>query len=74
MIDKGIPRHGYEVVDASGNQIGVVTSGTMGPSVKKGIGMAYVTKEYIKTGSEIFINIREKALRASVVKMPFYKA
>jgi aminomethyltransferase len=73
MIDKGVPRHGYDVVDAEGNKIGVVTSGTMGPSVKKGIGMAYVPKAYMKTGSEIFISIRDKALKAQVVKMPFYK-
>lgn len=73
MIDKGVPRHGYDVVDTNGNKIGVVTSGTMGPSVKKGIGMAYVAKEYIKAGSEIFISIRDKALKAMVVKMPFYK-
>lgn len=73
MIDKGIPRHGYDVLDAEGVKIGVVTSGTMGPSVKKGIGMAYVPKAYMKVGSEIFISIRDKALKAEVVKMPFYK-
>ena len=73
MIDKGVPRHGYDVVDAEGNKIGIVTSGTMGPSVKKGVGMAYVPKAYMKAGSEIFISIREKALKALVVKMPFYK-
>jgi len=73
MIDKGIPRHGYDVVDAEGNIIGVVTSGTMGPSVKKGIGMAYVPKACMKSGSEIFISIRDKALKAQVVKLPFYK-
>jgi aminomethyltransferase len=73
MIDKGVPRHGYDVVDASGSKIGIVTSGTMGPSVKKGIGMAYVPREFMKTGSEIFISIREKSLKAQVVKLPFYK-
>jgi len=73
LIDKGVPRHGYDVVDAEGNKIGIVTSGTMGPSVKKGIGMAYVPKAYMKAGSEIFISIREKVLKAQVVKMPFYK-
>jgi aminomethyltransferase len=73
LIDKGVPRHGYDVVDASGNVIGIVTSGTMGPSVKKGIGMAYVPTAYMKAGSEIFISIRDKALKAQVVKMPFYK-
>ena len=73
MVDKGVPRHGYEVVDADGNKIGIVTSGTMGPSVKKGVGMAYVPVAYSAEGSEIFISIREKALKAKVVKMPFYK-
>ena len=73
MIDRGVPRHGYDVMDADGNKIGVVTSGTMGPSVKKGIGMAYVPKAFMKSGSEIFISIRDKALKAQVVKMPFYK-
>ena len=73
LIDKGVPRHGYDVVDAAGNKIGIVTSGTMGPSVKKGIGMAYVPVAYMKAGSEIFISIRDKAIKAQVVKMPFYK-
>jgi aminomethyltransferase len=73
MIDKGVPRHGYDILDASGIKIGVVTSGTMGPSVKKGIGMAYLPVTYMKAGSEIFISIRDKALKAQVVKMPFYK-
>jgi aminomethyltransferase len=74
LVDKGVPRHGYDVVDAQGNKIGIVTSGTMGPSVKKGIGMAYVPVAYMAAGSEIFISIRDKALKAKVVKMPFYKA
>jgi aminomethyltransferase len=73
MIDKGIPRHGYEVLDAEGEKIGVVTSGTMGPFVKKAIGMAYVPTAYSKEGSEIYISIREKSLKARVVKFPFYK-
>jgi aminomethyltransferase len=73
LIDKGVPRHGYDVLDAAGAKIGVVTSGTMGPSVKKGIGMAYVPTAYMKAGSEIFISIRDKAIKAQVVKLPFYK-
>jgi len=73
LIEKGVPRHGYDVLDAEGNKIGIVTSGTMGPSVKKGIGMAYVPKAYVKAGSEIFISIRDKAIKAQVVKTPFYK-
>lgn len=73
LVDKGIPRHGYEIVDAAGQKIGVVTSGTMGPSVKLGVGMGYVPASLAKEGSEIFISIRDKALRAKVVKLPFYK-
>ena len=74
MIDKGIPRHEYEITDAQGNKIGEVTSGTMGPSVKTAIGMGYVPASLSKEGSEIFIKIRDKVLRAKVVKFPFYKA
>jgi aminomethyltransferase len=73
MVDKGIPRHEYEIVDAQGNKIGEVTSGTMGPSVKQFIGMGYVPTELSKEGSEIHIKIRDKILKAKVVKMPFYK-
>jgi aminomethyltransferase len=73
MIDKGIPRHGYEVLDLSGKVIGHVTSGTMGPFIKKAIGMAYVPIEFSKEGSEIWINVREKPLKAVVVRFPFYK-
>jgi len=73
MVDKGIPRHGYPVVDAQGAVIGEVTSGTMGPFVKIPIGMGYVPTALSKEGSEIFISIRDKALRAKVVKFPFYK-
>lgn len=74
MVDKGIPRHEYEIVDAEGNKIGEVTSGTMGPSVKIPIGMGYVPTALSKAGSEIFIKIRDKILKAKVVKFPFYKA
>ncbi len=73
MIDRGIPRHGYEIVDDHSQLIGEVTSGTMGPAVKKAIGMGYVPKALAKEGSEIFIKIRDKALKAKVVKFPFYK-
>lgn len=73
MVDKGIPRHEYEITDAQGTKIGEVTSGTMGPSVKKAIGMGYVPAALSKEGSEIFIRIREKLLKAKVVKLPFYK-
>ena len=73
LIDRGVPRHGYEVCSADGTVIGIVTSGTMGPAVKKAIGMAYVTPEFSKAGSDIYIKVREKLLKAAVVKTPFYK-
>lgn len=73
MIDKGIPRHGYDIVDAEGAKIGVVTSGTMSPCLKKGIGMGYLKPEYTKVSTEIFIQIRNRNLKAEVVKTPFRK-
>lgn len=73
MIDRGIPRHDYEVKDAQGNIIGKVTSGTQSPSLKEAIGMAYVNTEFSKSGTEIFINVRDKSLKAIVEKLPFYK-
>ena len=73
LIDKGIPRHGYEIVDADDNVIGAVTSGTMSPVLKKGIGMGYVKPEFAKAGTEIFIKVRNKNLKAQVVKAPFRK-
>jgi aminomethyltransferase len=74
MIDKGIARQHYPITNAAGNRIGEVTSGTMAPSLKVPIGMGYVTKEYTDPGKEIMITIRDKALKAEVVKIPFYKA
>jgi aminomethyltransferase len=74
MIDKGIPRHDYEVCDAEGNVIGRVTSGTMSPMLHQGIGMAYLNTGYTKLGTEIYIRVRKKLLKAEVVKIPFYKA
>jgi aminomethyltransferase len=73
MIDRGIPRHDYPILDSNGNVIGKVTSGTMSPSMKVGIGLGYVTKEFSALESEIFIEIREKGVKAKVVKLPFYK-
>lgn len=73
MVDRGIPRHDYLIEDASGNVIGKVTSGTMSPSMKIGIGLGYVSTEFSKLDSEIFINIRDKGVKAMVVKLPFYK-
>jgi len=74
MIDRGIPRHDYPIQDANGNVIGKVTSGTMSPSMKIGIGMGYVSLEHTAVDSEIFVEIREKGIKAKVVKLPFYKA
>jgi len=73
MIDKGIPRHGYELCDMEGNAIGVVTSGTMAPSLKIGIGTGYVQPTFAKIGTEIAIKVRERLLKAKVVKLPFRK-
>jgi len=73
MVEMGIPRHGYPIVDASGNVIGEVTSGTMSPSLKIPVGMGYVPTAVSKEGSEIFVKIRDKSLKAEVVKLPFYK-
>lgn len=73
MTERAIPRHGYEIVDAEGNVIGEVTSGTMSPSLGKGIGLGYVPTALSKVDSEIFIQIRKKAVPAKVVKLPFYK-
>jgi aminomethyltransferase len=73
MIDRGIPRHDYEIVDAAGTVIGKVTSGTQSPSLQKAIGMGYVTKENAKEGAEIFISIRNNHIKAKVVKFPFFK-
>ncbi|MBL7882587.1 MAG: glycine cleavage system aminomethyltransferase GcvT [Bacteroidia bacterium] len=74
MIDRGIPRHDYLIADAVGNTIGKVTSGTQSPSLNKAIGMGYVPTALSKVDSEIFIMIRDKAIKAKVVKIPFYKA
>jgi aminomethyltransferase len=74
MIDRGIPRHDYPILDAEGTVIGKVTSGTMSPSMKLAIGLGYVTVDHSKLESEIFIEIREKGVKAKVVKLPFYKA
>jgi aminomethyltransferase len=71
MIDRGIPRQHYNIKDAAGNIIGEVTSGTQSPTLGKAIGMGYVATEFSKVGSEIFIEIRDKALKATVSKIPF---
>jgi aminomethyltransferase len=73
MIDKAIPRQHYEVVDASGKIIGEVTSGTMSPVLKQGIGMAYLHKDFWKNDSEIYIRVRGKDMKARVTSLPFIK-
>ncbi len=73
LVGKGIPRHDYEIVDAEGNVIGKVTSGTQSPSLGKGIGMGYVPVALAAEGSQIFIRIRKNDVEAKVVKTPFYK-
>ncbi len=73
LIERGIPRHDYEIVDKDGNIIGKVTSGTQSPSLGKGIGMGYVPVAFSKEDSEIFIRIRKNDVKAKVVKTPFYK-
>lgn len=73
MIDKGIPRSHYELLDADENTIGEVTSGTQSPSLGYGIGLGYVTKENSKAGTEIFVAVRKRKLKAEVIKLPFYK-
>lgn len=73
MIDRGIPRQHYRIFNETGISIGEVTSGTMSPSLKIGIGMAYINSEYTEPGSEIRVSIRDKMLAARVAKMPFYR-
>lgn len=74
MIDRGIPRHDYLIVDVDGKEIGKVTSGTQAPSLQKAVGLGYVKKEFSKIDSEIYILIRDKKIKAKVVRPPFYKA
>lgn len=73
MVERGIPRHDYPIADANGNIIGKTTSGTQSPSLNKAIGMGYVATEFSKSGTEIFIIIRDKPVKAVVTKIPFLK-
>lgn len=73
MIDRGIPRHDYDILDAQGNKIGRVTSGTQSPSLKKSIGLGYVDTAFSKEGTELFIAIRNQSVKAVVKKPPFVK-
>ena len=72
-FERGIPRHGYPIVQEDGTEIGRVTSGTMSPSLNKGIGLGYVTVPNHALDHIIYISIRQKQLPAKVVKLPFYK-
>ncbi len=71
MVDKGIPRHGYKVQNEAGEEIGVVTSGTQSPTLGKAIGMAYVTTAHAAEGTTVNVMIRDKGVKAVVVKTPF---
>ena len=71
LVDKGIPRQHYPLCDASGAVIGEVTSGTMSPSLNKAIGLGYVKSEFAAAGSEIYVEVRGKLLKATVCKIPF---
>jgi aminomethyltransferase len=73
MVDKGIPRQGYEICDEESTNIGRVTSGTSSPSLGYGIGLGYVASHKATFGSKIYIQVRNKSLKAEVVKLPFYK-
>lgn len=73
LDERGIPRKDYDIVDGNGKKIGIVTSGTMSPSLKKGIGLGYVPPVFAEVGSKIFIQVRKKSIPATVVKLPFYK-
>jgi aminomethyltransferase len=73
LDERGVPRHGYDIVDGNGKTIGNVTSGTMSPSLSKGIGLGYVPNIFSEIGSKIHIQVRKKAIPATVVKLPFYK-
>ena len=73
MIDRGIPRHDYEIIDANDHIVGKVTSGTQSPSLQMAIGMGYVETPLAKEGTDIFIKIRDTKVKAQVVKLPFYK-
>ena len=73
VLERGIPRKGYNMLDAEGHVIGHVTSGTMSPTLKKPIGMAYIQKPFAKADTEVFVEIRGKAFKCKVVKLPFYK-
>jgi len=71
MIEKGIPRHDYPVTDITGKTIGKITSGTQSPSLSKAIGMGYIDTAYSALDTELFVKVRDKSVKAKVVKIPF---
>lgn len=73
LDERGIPRHDYDIVDGKGKKVGIVTSGTMSPSMGKGIGLGYVPTILSEVSSKIYVQIRKKAIPATIVKLPFYK-
>ena len=73
LLDRGVPRNGYCVLNENGHNIGRVTSGTMSPSLNKAIGLAYITNSMTKIGTIVYIQVRKKNLKAKVVSLPFYK-
>jgi len=73
LLERGIPRKDYIIEDENNSEIGIVTSGTMGPSVKFSIGLGYVKTQFAALGTKIFVRIRQKSLQAEIVKLPFYK-
>ena len=73
LLERGIPRKDYRIEDTVGNEIGIVTSGTMAPSLGKGIGLGSVLSDFKTVGSDISISIRKNKVPAKVVKLPFYK-
>ena len=74
MVERGIPRQGYELCDAEGSVIGKATSGGQSPMLEKGIGLGYVQKAFAKVGTEIWVQIRKKRVKGTIVKLPFYKS
>ena len=71
MTGRGIPRHGYPIMDISGNVLGTVTSGTQSPSLSKGIGLGYIDPAYTRPGTQVYIGIRDKMIGAKIARIPF---
>ena len=74
LIDKGIARNGYQIIDLDGNDIGVITSGTLSPTLSKAIAMGYIQKDFSNLGTEFFVKRRKKLMKAKAVSLPFVKS